>query len=136
MSQHRPALDNILATVRRFLETSAPQLQGEARYHAQVCAYLLAIGERELQHGAAHDAAERGRLAAILGHDGETCLLNAELATGLRAGRFDAAFPQVLDALLGSGSRQGLPWCVRTSSMRGIARRRRRGGWHGRRRTS
>ena len=135
MSQHRPALDNILATVRRFLETSAPQLQGEARYHAQVCAYLLAIGERELQHGAAHDAAERGRLAAILGHDGETCLLNAELATGLRAGRFDAAFPQVLDALLAVAADRVA--VVRPDQL--DARHRaptEEGGWHGRRRTS
>lgn len=100
MSQHRPAIDNILATVRRFLETCAPKLEGETRYHAQVCAYLLAMAEREWHLAPGFDANERDQLAVLLGHDAPPQQLNAELAAGLRAGRFDMQMPQVLATLL------------------------------------
>jgi hypothetical protein len=100
MSQHRPDIGNILRTVRGFLDACAAQLAGEPRYHAQVCAYLLAIAEREIALAPGFDAAERSRLAALLGHDGTPEALNTALAVGLRAGRFDAVLPQVLDTLL------------------------------------
>jgi hypothetical protein len=100
MSQHRPDVDNILATVREFIDSCAPHLDGEMRYHAQVSSYLLGICARELRLGPAHDANQRDRLAALLGSDATTAVLNAELAAGLRAGRFDAIFPQVLETLL------------------------------------
>jgi hypothetical protein len=100
MSQHRPDLGNILATIRAFLDSCAPHLHGEMRYHAQVSSYLLAISERELRLGPGYEATERGQLAALLGHDAPTERLNGELAAGLRGGRFDTRFAEVLETLL------------------------------------
>ncbi|MDQ2805235.1 MAG: DUF6285 domain-containing protein, partial [Pseudomonadota bacterium] len=100
MSQDRPPIDNILATVRRFLDACVPRLEGEMRYHAQVASYLLAIGERELRLGSTFDAEEQALLAGFVTRDGSAAELNADLAAGLRAGRLDDAFPQVLEVLL------------------------------------
>jgi hypothetical protein len=103
MSQFNPPLDNLLATVRGFLESCAPLLEGEARYHAQVAGYLLGICEREGRLGPAFDAQERRLLAGLLGHDGPTSELNVELAAALRAGRWDDDLSRVLDVLLAVG---------------------------------
>jgi len=100
VSQDGPPIDDLLGTVRGFLESCVPLLDGEMRYHAQVAAYLLAICARELRLGPGLDAEERALLAGFLQREAPTAALNAELASGLRAGRFDDAFPPLLELLL------------------------------------
>jgi len=97
MSQDRPALDNILATVRQFLEAGSAAPEGTSRYEMQLAAYLLAIAEREARLAPALDAAERARLAAFLGVDGSVTDLNRRLAADIRAGRLDDRWPQTSD---------------------------------------
>lgn len=47
--QDRPDLDDLLATVADFLGEARARLDGEARYHAIVCAHLVGICRRELE---------------------------------------------------------------------------------------
>jgi len=100
MSQDRPAIDDILATVQQFLDGAGDSLEGDKRYNAQVARYLLAICEREMRLGPALDAAERQRLAAFLGADGTLAALNQRLAADIRAGHLDDRWTQTLDLVL------------------------------------
>ena len=100
MSQDRPSINDILLTVQKFLDDTGPKLDGEAKYHAQVSSYLLGICERELRLGPATDAREQERLSAFLGKDGSPADLTAELCAGIREGRYDSRWNEVLDLVL------------------------------------
>ena len=100
MSQDRPDLADLLATVQDFIDRITPKLEGEDRYHAQVSAYLLAICGREVQLGAPIAAAEQPRLTAFLGHDGAWPDLLRELSREIRAGGCDARWDGTLDLVL------------------------------------
>lgn len=87
MLDERPTAAELVAAVADFLEHKAtPQLDAATAFHAKVALNVLRIVERELAQGAATDAAERARLAALLGHDGELSVLNAELCTRIADG--------------------------------------------------
>jgi hypothetical protein len=58
-------------------------------FQMRVAVNSLAILEREARLGPDADAAERERLAKLLGHDGTLDELNRELAHELRAGERD-----------------------------------------------
>jgi len=99
MIQDRPAVDDLLRTVRQFLESLGPRLSGEAVFHARVAVYLLQICERELAAtgGVSFEAA---RLAAVLGREGplgEQCRV---LCAGIRAGDFDDRWEEAFDLAL------------------------------------
>jgi hypothetical protein len=55
--------------------------------------------ERELRLGPDLDAAERARLAALVGHDADVASLTAELAAGIRDGSFDDRRDEVMAAV-------------------------------------
>jgi hypothetical protein len=90
MSQDRPDIADILATVQDFVERITARLEGEDRYHAQVASYLLGIG----------DALERKRLTEFLGRQGSLAVLTRDLCTGIRAGRFDERWDETLALVL------------------------------------
>jgi hypothetical protein len=100
MSQDRPSINDILLTVKTFLDDLGPTLSGEAKYHAQVSSYLLGICEREITLGAGYDAVERERLSAFLGRDGSLDDLTGQLCAGIRAGAFDDQWDALLDLVL------------------------------------
>jgi len=100
MSQDRPDIADLLATVQEFIDRITPKLEGEDRYHAQVSAYLLAICGRETRLGAPIAAAEQPRLAAFLGHDGAWPDLVRELSRDIRAGGCDGRWDAALDLVL------------------------------------
>lgn len=80
----KPSLQEILTAVREFIELKAvPGLTGHAAFHARVAGNVLAIAERELSLGARADAAERGRLIALLNEDGSLSALNARLCAAI-----------------------------------------------------
>jgi hypothetical protein len=90
--QDRPTAAELVEAVREYLERdvmTADELPGRVRFHARVAMNVLGIVERELRLGPELDAAERRRLAALLGHDGEVDALLAELARGIRDGSLD-----------------------------------------------
>lgn len=101
MSQHRPSIDNLLATARQFLDDLAPQLAAEARYKVQVASFLLAICERELNVGNAHSEADRAAWTGLLGNsEVDTSQLARELCAKIRSGTFDETFDEVLETVL------------------------------------
>jgi hypothetical protein len=100
MPTDRPNAAELVSAVRKFLvEHAAPNLDGQPAFHARVAANALAIVERELAQGAEMDAAEKSRLVALLGRDGDLLDLNRELVEQIRQGGFDEERAQVLDHL-------------------------------------
>lgn len=90
MSAQRPNTLELVTAVREFMESEAqPALEGSTAFHARVAVNVLKIVERELATGADLDAADGERLAALLGHAGDTDALSAELAETIRDGRAD-----------------------------------------------
>jgi Domain of unknown function (DUF6285) len=101
MTQYRPDKGELLTSVREFLDSLAPQLDGETRYKAQVCAFLLAVCERELAAGAGPEDADRAAWSLLLGGaQGNAADLSRVLCAAIRAGNFDADFDRTLDVVL------------------------------------
>ena len=101
MTQYRPTMNELLTTVREFLDDLAPLLDGETRYKAQVCAFLLSVCRRELAAGTGPDAADRTAWSRLLGGaDGDAATLSRTLCAAIRAGDFDTDFDETLDAVL------------------------------------
>jgi len=96
MAQDRPQADDLLRTVREFVESLAPDLPRGRQFDAKVALHLLGIVEREGQAAAGYDAAEADRLRRLLGRDGNLADLNTDLCRRIRAGDFDDDWDAVL----------------------------------------
>lgn len=84
-----PRNDEILESVTSYLrEEIAPAASGRERFMARVAANALDIVRREMTLGPAQQAAERQRLARLLGRDGTLDALRQCLCDRLRAGEF------------------------------------------------
>ncbi len=84
-----PSTLELLASVREFLRGDLAQaLPERAQYLARVAANSLEIIRRELLHGDAARAAERARLATLLGTSAPLAELRWDLVRRLRAGDF------------------------------------------------
>lgn len=100
MPQDRPDLEELLETVREFLEErSLPALDGDLAFQTRVCINMLRIVLRELREGPAMDAAEAARLRDLLGMEGSPEELNRRLAEAVRDGSLDANPEAVKDHL-------------------------------------
>jgi Domain of unknown function (DUF6285) len=98
--QDRPAAVELLAAVAAFLEDdAAPRLDARLRFHARVAANVLRILRREWELGPAQAERQRALLAGLLGRDGETEELWAELARAIRAGTLDDRHDDVVAVL-------------------------------------
>lgn len=101
MSQYRPGVSDLLATVKTFIDAVAPQLAGETRYHAQVCSFLLSVCERELAAADAHEGQESAAWRDLLGAaEGDLGTLTSTLCSNIRSGLLDDRFDEVLDVIL------------------------------------
>lgn len=100
MNQDQPVITNLVATVEALLRTIASDLKGEARYQAQVGAYLLAICARELEHGARAAAEQRAALSAFLGVEADLGDLQALLCQQVRSGELDRRWDATLGIVL------------------------------------
>src|SRR5215467_4635873 len=74
------------AAVKYLEEELMPTLTGYHRFKTRVTANVLNTVRRELELRGAQAAAERKRLGALLGHDGEVEELSRELAQKIRDG--------------------------------------------------
>jgi hypothetical protein len=90
----RPDAGELVASVREFLERDVlDATEGRVQFHTRVAINALHMVERELAEGPVMAAEHRARLAALgIGDD-------QELATGIREGRFDDRWEQVMLAV-------------------------------------
>ena len=104
MSQDRPVAIELLRTVREFVDSVRPKLAGEDQYHAIVASYLLGIVERELDLAPGFDQQEHLELARFIDTTGGAPAplpeLRQALCWGIRAGRHDDRFDELLAMLL------------------------------------
>jgi hypothetical protein len=95
--QDRPTAAELVEAVREFLQRDvAPAVEGRLAFHTRVAINALGIVERELTIGPGLDAAQRSRLAALLGHDDDLRDLLVELAARIRDGSLDDRRDEVL----------------------------------------
>jgi hypothetical protein len=83
-----PTLPELIEAVREWLDAVAGGA-AVSPFHARVAANVLAIVQREYELGPAHDRAHAARLDALGVAD------DAELARGIRDGRFDDRLDEV-----------------------------------------
>jgi Domain of unknown function (DUF6285) len=96
MTQDRPTAGDLVTAVREFLEHDVmAATEGRVQFHTRVAINVLNIVARELDQGETLAAAERGRAALLLGHDGDARALERELAAAIRAGTLDDRLPDV-----------------------------------------
>jgi Domain of unknown function (DUF6285) len=98
--QDRPTAVELLEAIREFLDQDVmSSVQGRVQFHTRVAINALGMLEREVRLGPELDAAERERLAALLGHDADLRALTTELARRIREGSLDHRRDEVLSAV-------------------------------------
>ena len=93
MNRDQPGVDEILQTVREFIDDITDRLDGIDRYHAMCASYLLAVAQRERAQGEAADLADAVALAGLPTDPGE-------FARRLRQGEFDEQWAELLPRML------------------------------------
>ena len=97
MPQSTPKAATLLEAAVKYLETELmPTLDGYHRFQTRVTVNVLNTVRREFELRAAQAEAERSRLIAMLGHDGEVEALSVELAEKIRAGAIAIDDPALL----------------------------------------
>lgn len=90
MPRSMPDAPTLLSAAVKYLEDELlPALDGYHRFKTRVTVNVLNTIRRELELRGEQAAAERMRLAAILGHDGEVDALSLELSERIRSGALD-----------------------------------------------
>jgi len=90
MPQSMPTVPVLLTAAVKYLEDELlPGLTGYDRFKTRVTANVLNIVRRELELRDTQSAAERARLRALVGHDGDTETLSGELSELIREGAID-----------------------------------------------
>jgi len=90
MPQSMPSAPILLTAAVKYLEEELlPTLTGYHRFQTRVTANVLNIVRRELELRETQSAAERARLRALVGHEGDTESLSRELSELLRQGAID-----------------------------------------------
>src|SRR5215469_15453278 len=96
MPQSMPSAPVLLTAAVKYLEDELlPTLTGYHRFQTRVTANVLNIVRRELELRGAQTAAERSRLGALVGHDGEVEPLSAGLCELIREGAVDLNDPDL-----------------------------------------
>lgn len=96
MPRSMPDAPTLLSAAVKYLEDELmPTLDGYHRFKTRVTVNVLNTIRRELEMRGAQAEAERARLAAILGRDGEVEALSAELSERIRSGAIDLDDPML-----------------------------------------
>ena len=126
MPQSTPKAAVLLEAAVKYLESELmPTLDGYYRFQTRVTVNVLNTVRRELELRSAQAEAERSRLVAILGHDGEVEALSVELAEKIRAGAISIDDPNLrahvrqslADALAINNPKWTTRWWLSISSM-------------------
>ena len=98
--QDQPTLTELTAAVAEFLRADiAPHVSGSAAFKLRVACNALDLVGRQLSWEEAGNSAERERLRALLGEDGELLEQNARLAARIASGEVDPNASDVRDHL-------------------------------------
>jgi Domain of unknown function (DUF6285) len=98
MPSSMPDTRTLLDAAIKYLEDELlPELSGYHRFKTRVTANVLITMRREFDLGTRQAAAERARLMALLGHEGDIAALSLELAERIRTGTIDPQTPAVRD---------------------------------------
>lgn len=98
--QDEPTPHELLTAVANWLRNELmPVAPADKTFHVRVAANAIDLALRQLEHGAPGEAAERRRLATLLGQDSEVADLNAALARGIATGAVDSTDQAVMDHL-------------------------------------
>ena len=100
MSQNSPRINDLLETVRQFIDDCAPRFDTQQRYQARVASYLLSICERELRFAPGFDSSEAQALGVFLNASGTLDELRLALCRGIRAGNYDDSWNLLLEMVL------------------------------------
>jgi Domain of unknown function (DUF6285) len=98
--QDQPSPREILGAIAAFLRNTVV-LNSDARsaFQARVAANALDLVRRQLELGAAGEAAEERRVQALLGRAGTLAELNSALADALASGAMGLSSPGVVEHL-------------------------------------
>lgn len=96
MISHPTASELIDSVIRFIEERAAPNLKDRDAFHARVAVNALAAVRREIEAGAAAEAAQTARLTALLGEDGDWNSLNTRLCDQIREGALSPTDPGLL----------------------------------------
>jgi hypothetical protein len=96
MISHPTASELIDSVIRFIEERAAPNLKDRDAFHARVAVNALAAVRREIEAGAAAEAAQTARLSALLGEDGDWNSLNTRLCDQIREGALSPTDPGLL----------------------------------------
>lgn len=92
--QDNPPPTHILdIAIAHLRDNVLPNLDGRAAYDLRVTLSALELSRRSIALSPASDAAERARLAALLGQDGDLETLNRELCARITSGALDLGAP-------------------------------------------
>jgi len=98
--QDEPTPQELLTAVAAWLRNELmPVAPADKVFHVRVAANAIDLALRQLAQAGQGEAAERGRLAALLRQDGDLATLNAALAAGIASGAVNAGDPAVIDHL-------------------------------------
>ncbi len=90
MPQSIPDIPTLLSAAVKYLEEELfPTLTGYHRFQTRVTINVLNVIRRELELRATQSAAERARLCAIVGHEGDVKALSDELSERIGTGAID-----------------------------------------------
>ena len=96
MPESIPKAAVLLEAAVKYLETELmPTLAGYHRFQTRVTVNVLNTLRRELELRGVQADAERSRLVAMLGHDGDVETLSVELAERIRAGAISIDDPSL-----------------------------------------
>lgn len=98
--QDDPTPVELLAAVATYLrEELMPELSGRSAFLTRVSANACDLVRRQLESAAAYDAAEMGRLTALLSKSGTLEELNRELCERIEQGSMTLETPGLADHL-------------------------------------
>lgn len=98
--QDLPKPADLVALVAEFLRAEImPVTKGAQNFQLRVAINALDLVAREVRGAAASDAAERERLVALLGHDGDLDALNRALCEKIASGAMTLETPGIADHL-------------------------------------
>ena len=99
----RPTASELVAAVREYLERDVmATTEGRVAFHARVAVNVLGMVERELELGAAQDAAEHERLVALLGRPGTVRELTEALGRGIRDDALEVPWSELVEVVRGT----------------------------------